>query len=131
MSLSDSPVGVAKRCDALLVSQHAAGPRPIRTPHAVVDAEGVDDPQHRVPDVVVREGFAGERAGAADLDPDVRVGRERQQLWQIGPWLRQWRRLVGLQQTEMVDDNDGVGVSPHHLRACGAAIRMRRARQSG
>ena len=42
------PIGVAERCNALLVGQHAAGACPIGTPHAAVDAERVDDPQHRV-----------------------------------------------------------------------------------
>ena len=40
------------------------------------------------------------------LELPVRVARRRQ-----------GRRLVGLQQTEMVDDNDGVRVSPHRLGA--------------
>jgi hypothetical protein len=43
--------------------------RPRDRDDAEADPERVDDPQHRVPNVVIGKGFAGESAGAADLDP--------------------------------------------------------------
>jgi hypothetical protein len=57
------PIGVAERCNALVVGQHAAGSRPICALHAAVDAEYVDDAQQRFPDVIVWESFAREGAG--------------------------------------------------------------------
>ena len=89
------PIGLAERRDALLVGQHSAGSRPVRPPHAAVEAERVDDPQHRIPDVVVGERLPRQRAGAADLDPDVRVGGQRQQLRQIGPRIGGGRGWLG------------------------------------
>ena len=54
----------------------------------------------------------GERAGPADLNIDVRILRQRQHLRQLCPWLRRDRRVKGLLQAEVIDDNDGIGI-PH------------------
>src|SRR5580704_6856332 len=50
--------GLDEWADALLIAQHPTRPRPIGSPHAAVDAEGVDNPEDRFPDVVVGIGFA-------------------------------------------------------------------------
>src|SRR5262245_31234595 len=47
--------GIAERRDALLVGQHADGPGPVGAPHAAIQPERIDDPQHRLPDIVVGE----------------------------------------------------------------------------
>src|SRR5215469_12093435 len=60
------PRGIAERGDALFVGEDAARPRPIGAPHAAVDAERIDDPEHRFPDVVVGKRFARQRASTAD-----------------------------------------------------------------
>src|SRR5947207_15792285 len=65
--------GVAEWCDALLIGQHADGPRPVGAPHATVQPERIDDPQYRLPDIIVWEGLVRYRAGTADLHPDVLV----------------------------------------------------------
>jgi hypothetical protein len=39
---------IAERCDALLIGQHADRPRPIDAPHATIQPERVNDPQHRL-----------------------------------------------------------------------------------
>ena len=110
------PRRLPERPHALIVCQHAACPRPVRAPHATIHPEGVDDAQHRLPDIVVRECLPGQRAGTADLHPRVRIRRQRQQLRQIGPWFGERRRFVRLQQAEVVDDDDRVRVPPHQLR---------------
>ena len=68
----------------------------------------------RVPDIVEGEGLARERAGAGDLDGDVRVGGELQDIWQIGEGLRRRRRLERLLQAEMVDHDRRIGIAGRH-----------------
>ncbi len=102
------PLGHAERIDPLPVGQQRDGARPVRAPHAAIEAVGVEDAGERVPDVRVGERLVRQRAGAADLDADVVVRRQRQHVRQIGPRLRRRRRLERLLQPEMVD---------HHHRA--------------
>src|SRR5436309_10143910 len=45
--------GVAERRDALLIGQHADRPRPVGAPHATIEPKRIDDPQHRLADIVV------------------------------------------------------------------------------
>ena len=48
-------VGNPKRFDPLLVGQHSDRAGPIGAPHAVAEAEGIEDAAERIPDVVIRE----------------------------------------------------------------------------
>src|SRR5258708_2558560 len=64
---------VAERRDALLIGQHADRPRPVGAPHATIQPERIDDPQYRLPDIVVWERLVRHRAGTADLHPYVLV----------------------------------------------------------
>src|ERR1700730_8133775 len=61
--------GITERRDALLIGQHADRPGPVGAPHAAIQPERLDDPQHRLPDIVVWERPVRHRAGAADLHP--------------------------------------------------------------
>ena len=108
-------VGDAKRLDPLLVSQQPDRPGPVGAPHAAIEAENFEHAAERVPDVLVREGIVRQRARAADFDCDVIVGRERQQLWQIGERIRRRRRLVRLWQAKMVDYQPRIRVSRRQL----------------
>src|SRR5438270_6852540 len=98
--------GVVERRDALLIGQHADRPGPIRAPHATIQPERIDDPQYRLPDIVVGERLVRHRAGAADLHPYVLVLSQGEQLGKIGPNVSGDRRASRLQQTEMVDNDD-------------------------
>src|SRR5437588_12194225 len=77
--------GVAERRDALLIGQHADRAGPVGAPHATVKPERIDDPQYRLPDIVVGERLVRHRAGAADLHPYVLVLSQGEQLGKIGP----------------------------------------------
>src|SRR5215469_12451644 len=77
--------GVAERRHTLLIGQHADRPRPVGAPHATIQPKRVDDPQDRLPDIVVGEGLVRHRAGAADLHPYVLVLSQGEQLGEIGP----------------------------------------------
>jgi hypothetical protein len=59
-----------------------------------IEVKGVEDAKERVPEICVREGLVRQRAGPADLHRDVVVGRQGQQLWQIGERVGGGRRLV-------------------------------------
>jgi hypothetical protein len=65
----------AKRIDTFPIGQEGDRARPVGAPHAAVEAECIKDAGERVPNVAVGEGFMRERAGTADLYPDVAVGR--------------------------------------------------------
>src|SRR5205823_11647962 len=97
--------------DALLIGQHADRPRPVGAPHATIQPERIDDPQYRLPDIVVGERLVRHRAGAADLHPYVLVLSQGEQLGKIGPNVSGDRRASRLQQAEMVDDDDRIAVS--------------------
>src|SRR3982751_3446215 len=103
-------VGVAEWRDALLIGQHADRPRPVGAPHATIQPERIDDPQHRLPDIVVWERLVRHRAGTADLYPYVLVLSQGEQLWKIGPNVGGDRRASRLQQAEMVDNDDDIAV---------------------
>src|SRR5215467_3594312 len=103
--------GLAERRDALFVGQHADRAGPVGAPHAAIEPERIDDPQHRLPDIVVGERLARHRAGAADLHPDVSIARQVEQLRQLGPDVGGNRRAHGLQQAKMVDHDHRIGVS--------------------
>src|SRR5437868_8801862 len=103
--------GVAERRDALLIGQHADRPRPVGAPHATVQPERIDDPQYRLPDIVVGERLVRHRASAADLYPYVLVLSQGEQLGKIGPNVGRDRRASRLQQAEMVDNDDRIAVS--------------------
>jgi len=75
---------------------------PVGGPHGAIEVKGVEDAKERVPEIFVREGLVRQRAGPADLHRDVVVGRQGQQLWQIGERLRGGRRLVWLWQAAVV-----------------------------
>src|SRR5215207_7302740 len=102
---------IAERCHALLIGQHADRAGPVGPPHASIQPERIDDPQHRRPDVVVGERLVRHRAGAADLHPDVSISGQIEQLRQVGPDVGGNRRAHGLQQAEMVDHDDRIGMS--------------------
>src|SRR5262249_26117540 len=53
--------GVAERRDALLIGQHADRPRPVGAPHATIQPERIDDPQYRLPDIVIWEWLVRHR----------------------------------------------------------------------
>src|SRR5882762_6715676 len=74
------PIGVAEGIDALLVRQESDRAGPVGAPQAAVDAEGVEDAGERVPDVLEGIGLARERAGAGDLDRDIRLTGEFEDL---------------------------------------------------
>src|SRR5713226_3337733 len=103
--------GITERRDALLIGQHADRPGPVGAPHAPIQPERIDDPQHRLPDIVVGERLVRHRAGAADLHPYVSISSQIEQLRQIGPDVGGNRRAGRLQQAEMVDHDDRIGVS--------------------
>src|SRR5262249_25857858 len=65
--------GVAERRHTLLIGQHADRPRPVGAPHGTIEPKRIDDPQYRLPDIVVGERLVRHRAGTADLHPDVLV----------------------------------------------------------
>src|SRR6476646_1801712 len=103
--------GVAERHHALLVGQHADRPRPVGAPHATIQPERIDDPQYRLPDIIVWERLVRHRAGTADLHPYVLVLSQGEQLGKIGPNVGGDRRASRLQQAEMVDNDDRIAVS--------------------
>src|SRR5580693_5761512 len=103
--------GVAERRDALLIGQHGDRPRPVGAPHATIQPERIDDPQYRLPDIVVWERLVRHRAGTADLHPYVLVLSQGEQLGKIGPNVGGDRRASRLQQAEMVDNDDRIAVS--------------------
>src|SRR5437763_11916832 len=84
--------GVAERRHTLLIGQHADRPRPVGAPHATIQPERIDDPQYRLPDIVVWEWLVRHRAGAADLHPYILVSSQGEQLRKIGPNLGGDRR---------------------------------------
>ena len=86
---SRQPRSIPKRCHPLLVRQHPARPRPVRSPHATVEPERIDDPQHRIPDIVIRKPNSRQRTSPADLNPNIGISRQRQQARQIRPGLGQ------------------------------------------
>jgi hypothetical protein len=103
-------VGDAKRLDPLLVCQQPDRSDPVGAPHAATEAKGIEDAAERVPYVFVGEGLVRQGAGPADFHRDVVVGRQGQQLWQIGERLRRWWRLVRLWQAEVVDHQLRIGI---------------------
>src|ERR1700740_2314213 len=103
--------GVAERCHTLLIGQHADRPRPVGAPHATIPPERIDDPQYRLPDIVVWERLVRHRAGTADLHPYVLVLSQGEELRKIGPNGGGDRRASRLQQAEMVDNDDRIAVS--------------------
>src|SRR5438128_10624021 len=103
--------GVAERRDARLIGQQADRPRPVAAPHATIQPERIDDPQYRLPDIVVWERLVRHRAGTADLHPYVLVLSQGEQLGKIGPNVVGDRRASRLQQAEMVDNDDRIAVS--------------------
>src|SRR5271168_5008777 len=103
--------GVAERRYALLIGQHADRPRPVGAPHATIQPERIDDPQYRLPNIVVWEWLVRHRAGTADLDPDVLVLSQGEQFGKLGPNAGGDRRASRLQQAEMVDDDNRIAVS--------------------
>src|SRR5262245_3223396 len=60
-------IGDAKRLDAVAVGEEVDRARPVGSPEAAIEPEGVEDPPERIPDVAVRERLVGQRAGTADL----------------------------------------------------------------
>src|SRR3984893_10416458 len=103
--------GVAERRDALLIAQHANRPRPVGARHATIQPERIDDPQYRLPDIVVWERLVRHRAGTTDLYSYVLVLSQGEQLGKIGPNVGGDRRASRLQQAEMVDNDDRIAVS--------------------
>src|SRR6201993_4031814 len=103
--------GVAERRHTLLIGQHADRPRPVGAPHATIQPERINDPQYRLPDIVVWERLVRHRAGTADLHPYVLVLSQGEQLGKIGPNVGGDRRASRLQQAEMVDNDDRIAVS--------------------
>src|SRR5215469_3858180 len=102
--------GVAERRHTLLIGQHADCPRPVGAPHATIQPKRIDYPQYRIPDIVVWERLVRHRAGAADLHPYVLVLSQGEELRKIGPNVGGDRRASRLQQAEMVDNDDRIGV---------------------
>src|ERR1700724_155542 len=100
--------GLAERRDALLIGQHADRPRPVGAPHATIQPERVDDPQHRLPDIVVWERLVRHRAGTTDLYSYVLVLSQGEQLGKIGPNVGGDRRASRLQQAEKGDNDDRI-----------------------
>src|SRR5215469_14777875 len=96
-------IGDPKGVNALLVGQHSDCAGPVGAPHATVEAESVEDPAERIPNIAIGKRLVRQRAGAAYLDGDIVMGGERQQLRQIGEGLRRRRRLVWLWQAKMVN----------------------------
>src|ERR1700693_753461 len=76
---------VADRRAALFIGQHADRPRPVGAPHPTIEPERIDDPQYRLPDIIVWERLVRHRAGTADLHPYVLVLSQGEQLGKIGP----------------------------------------------
>src|SRR5580698_3692476 len=72
--------GVAERRDALLIGQHADRPGPVGAPHATIQPKRIDDPQYRLPDIVVWERSVRHRAGTTDLHSYVLVLSQGEQL---------------------------------------------------
>src|SRR5256886_7196507 len=92
--------GVAERRDALLIGQRADRPRPVGAPHASIQPERIDDPQYRLPDIVVWERLVRHRAGTADLHPYILVLSQGEQLGKIGPNVGGDRRANRQQQAQ-------------------------------
>src|SRR5262249_60598548 len=90
------PVREPERIDPLCIGQQLDRACPVGSPHAAVETKGVEDAAERLPDVSVRELFARQRAGAADLDRDVWMRGQRHDLRQVGPGLRGRWWLQGL-----------------------------------
>src|SRR6266508_3474409 len=60
-------VGLAERLDGLFVVDDCEGASPVGPPQAAFETPGVEHTGEGVPDVRERIGFAGQRAGTADL----------------------------------------------------------------
>src|SRR5215469_5454338 len=89
-------VGNAESLDPLLIGQQPDRSGPVGSPHAPSETESVENAGNRIPDVLVREGLVRQCARAADFDRNVIVGAARQQLRQIGKWLRRRWRFIGV-----------------------------------
>src|SRR4029450_2005712 len=79
------------RLDGPLVVDAGVCACPVRAPQAALETPGIEHAGERIPDVRERIRFARERAGAADLDHDVRAPREFEHLRQVRPGLRRGR----------------------------------------
>src|SRR3989475_2487061 len=69
-------VGLAEGLDRLFVVDDCEGASPVGTPQASFETPGVEHTGEGVPDVRERIGFAGQRAGTADLDHRVPASGE-------------------------------------------------------
>src|SRR5260370_25436581 len=106
--------GVAERRDALLIGQHADRPRPVGAPHASIQPERIDDPQYRLPELVVWERLVRHRAGTADLHPYVLVLSQGEQLGKIGPNVAGDQRATPPPQPPISANHPPI----HHLPLC-------------
>src|SRR5882672_9617094 len=61
-------MGLVEGLDGLFVVDDSEGASPVGTPQAAFETPGVEHAGEGVPDVRERIGFAGQRAGTADLD---------------------------------------------------------------
>src|SRR5947209_5214249 len=104
-------VGDAESLDPLPIGQQSDRSSPIGAPHAPCEAKSLENTGKRIPDVLIGEGLVRQGAGTADFDRNVIVGAERQQLRQIGEWLRRRRRFMRLRQAKMVDYQSRIRVA--------------------
>src|SRR5579862_1371141 len=107
----------AKRFDALCKCEQVHSACPIRAPHAAVNAERVNDAAHWIPNVRIWKRLVRQSAGAGDLDGDIGKLCERHYLWQFCPWFGRWRRIVRLNEAEMIHDDLGVGIAADQLNS--------------
>ena len=110
-SVSLRRLGLEEGLDRLLVVDDGERAGPVGAPQAALETPGIEDAGQRIPDVRERIRLARQRAGAADLDHDVRAPGEFEHLRQVGPRLRRRRRHARLQDAEMVDDEPCVGMA--------------------
>src|SRR4029450_11667723 len=68
--------GCAERRDTLLIGQHFDRPRPVGAPHAAIQPERIDDPQHRLPAIVVGERLVRHRGSAGETPPRLSIERQ-------------------------------------------------------
>src|SRR5215468_765583 len=61
------PASLKEGLDGLLVVDDCERACPVRAPQAAVETPGIERARERVPDVLERIRFPGQRAGAADL----------------------------------------------------------------
>src|SRR5215831_12894116 len=73
-------VSLKEGLDGLLVVDDGERACPVRAPQASVETPGIEYAGERAPDVLEGIRFAGQRAGAADLDHGVRAPGEFQHL---------------------------------------------------